>query len=96
MFVNLGVFVLIWESVAVVAMVGVRLLSPEAPVNDLFLTGAAMAPFGIVGTWFLNRIYLGFEADAEDEPEPAESLFAAPQHEDAADHVVSAGDARPA
>lgn len=58
MWMNLGLFVLVWESVAVLVMAPLRLMMPEAAMADLALAGALTAPLALLITRFMDRCWL--------------------------------------
>lgn len=67
MWVNLGLFILVWESIAVLAMIPLRLLAPEVTASELMTLGGLMAPVGLYVTRVVDRHCLG-QACPEDEP----------------------------
>ncbi len=96
MWVNLGVFVLLWESAAVIVMTALRLTVADGAVGDLYLAGVATAPVALFATWLVNRLCLGTEDVDADEPEAVASMFAVDEPEVAEKEAAATRSARPA
>ncbi len=73
MWMNLGLFMLLWESIAVLVMAPLRLVMPEAAMADLAVAGAVTAPVALLITHLMDRYWLDCE------PVAADFAAAAPQ-----------------
>lgn len=73
MWVNLGLFLLVWESIAVLVMVPVRFFAPDMPIGDLIAVGVATGPLGLWLTRWIDHACLQ-DAQMGSGPEPASDL----------------------
>jgi hypothetical protein len=73
MMVNLGLFLLVWESIAVIALIPARLMVPEVTPTTLLAVAGLSLPLALIATWLVDRFWIG-EPGLGDEAAEAPSI----------------------